>query len=60
MKGSPLSATVAFAIKKRFGISLDFLWDGEPAALLHVLVLKLRNWERDKDRRIFANYGGPK
>jgi hypothetical protein len=56
MKGSPLSTTIAFAIKKRFRISLDFLWDGDPEALPHGLERKLRNWERDKRRRIFANY----
>jgi hypothetical protein len=60
MKGSPLSTTIAFAIKKRFGISLDFLWDGHPAALPRVLDRQLRDWERDKCRRIFATYGGPK
>jgi hypothetical protein len=55
-KGSPLSLPVGRAIKKRFGISLDFLWDGDPEALPHGLARQLRDWERDKGRRIFANY----
>src|SRR5262245_32618228 len=31
--GHPLSTIVAFAIKRRFGVSLDFLWDGDYEAL---------------------------
>jgi hypothetical protein len=44
--GHPLSTTVAFAIKRRFGISLDFLWDGDHEALPAGLERKLRDWER--------------
>ena len=52
--GHPLCTTVAFAIKRRFGISLDFLWDGDYEALPSALERKLRDWERRHGRRIFA------
>ena len=52
--GHSLSTTVAFAIKRRFGISLDFLWDGDYEALLAGLERKLRDWERRHGRQIFA------
>src|SRR5262252_5439496 len=55
--GHSLSTTVAFAIKRRFGISLDFLWHGDYEALPAGLERKLRDWERRHGRRIFADYG---
>jgi transcriptional regulator with XRE-family HTH domain len=54
MKGSRVSTTIAFAIKKRFRISLDFLWCGDLEALRHGLEQQLRDWERRKGKRIFA------
>jgi hypothetical protein len=55
--GYPLSTIVAFAIKARFRISLDFLWHGDYEALPAGLERKLRDWERRHGRRIFADYG---
>ena len=55
--GHSLSTTVAFAIKRRFGVSLDFLWDGDYEALPAGLERKLRDWERRHGRQIFADYG---
>src|ERR1700741_5335286 len=57
MKGSPLSTTIAFAIFKPFGISLDFMYFGVPYALPSALEQKLREWERCKGRRIFMPPG---
>jgi hypothetical protein len=54
MTGTDLSKRVAFAIKKRFRISLDFLWDGDPGALNVHLYQRLLEWERKTGRRIFA------
>jgi len=52
-KGYPLSMPCARAIRKRFKISLDFLVYGDGTALPHRLERELRQWEREKGRRIF-------
>ena len=51
---SGLSTNVAFAIYEKFpAVSLEFLWFGHAGRGGAEFEQKLREWEREKDQRIF-------
>ena len=52
--GHPLSTIVAFAIKRRFGVNLDFLWDGDYEALPVWTGTEASRLGAPPRRRIFA------